>query len=152
MRVVQKEGRPQSLFLVAETEADEVLIAALRMHGRVMVHSILEDEDYEDLVVDPAHEQADGKALEAALSGRSHYDATCYRHAEPDRGMPERACPQCRTAVEMDVLRRVAELEIAVPCACGADPEPGPQFDDATGHHKDCLVPRADALGLKVRT
>lgn len=144
MKVIQHPEHPRSLFLVAETPADEVLVAALHESGHhaLRVHRIFEDDTYDEFVDGKATWQGKAEHMSAVLAEMRQY---C------DHGRRLDECHVCHQKRVEECLRRTAEIEIMVPdCTCRMLEDAGNTHRlTKNGHVKECVVPQALALGLK---
>lgn len=145
MRIIQTPNHPEAFFLVAETEADKLYIKAIRRSGSsaIETHSILSDDMYDELVRDPAVLKAFFHG-EAGLSGA----LTCGVCNLNRESKNFRICEHHRQIHEVEILEEVAEIEMKVPCTCMLTEAGERGYNPETGHHQDCLRPKAIELGM----
>lgn len=144
MKVIQNPEHPRSLFLIAETPADEVLIAALRESGShaLQVHRVFTDAGYDEFIDGAARLGMKAEYVSAVLAEMQQF---CVHGLRLDE------CHACYRERAEVLLRKTAEIEIMVPdCTCWLLKDAGnTQRLTTNGHVKECVVPQAEALGLK---
>lgn len=142
MRILQRPEHPRQFFLLAETEADRIFVAALRQSGRqaLDVHSILPDDIYEEFVRNPAK-------LRAVIDGESR-EIICPNCNFGRNRANYKVCDRHQHEYEREALQEVVEVEMLAPCTCMLAEEGDTGFNEKTGHLYGCL--RAKAIEAKI--
>jgi hypothetical protein len=144
LRIVQRPEHSHQFFLLAETDADRIFVAALRQSGRqaLDVHTILPDDIYDEFVRNPA-------TLRAVIDGESREFRCMDCNFGRDRAH-HKVCDRHRHEYEREALQEVVEVEMLVPCTCMLAEEGDHGFNNQTGHMYGCL--RAKAIGAQIVT
>lgn len=145
MRIIQRENHPEAFFLVAETEADHLYIKAIRRCGgsAIETHTIIADDMYDELIRDPAIMKAYFDAVAGLPGARGCGVCNLNRESKDFR-----ICEHHRQLCEFDLVEEVVEVNLTVPCTCMLTEQGDRGYNPETGHHEDCLRPKAITLGM----